>query len=111
MQTFLQWLIQEARQPHVDPSILNGYEWEFKRQLQQLIQKTEDPQLKERFRQMLDCPVVDSSGRCREFSEYILSALIKNRIHDRYDIESALGYVMEKMLMDRSLTSGEERAT
>ena len=86
MQTFMQWIISEARQPHVDPSILQGYEFEFKRQLQQLIQRTEDPELKQTFLQMLDCPVVDSSGRCRDFSEYILGALIKNGIHHRFDI-------------------------
>lgn len=111
MQTFFQWIISEARQPLVDPSILKGYEWEFRRQLEQLIQRTDDPELKQQFQKMLDCPITDSSGRCRDFSEYILATLLKSGIHRRYDIESALGYVIEKMLMDRSLASGKERAT
>lgn len=111
MQTFFEWIINEVRQPLVDPSILQGYEWEFRRQLNDLIQRTEDPELRQTFLQMLDCPITDSSGRCRDFSEYILATLLKNGIHHRYDVESALGYVMEKMLMDRSLTSGKERAT
>ena len=111
MQTFFEWIINEARQPLVDPSILQGYEWEFRRQLEQLIQRTEDPELKQQFQKMLDCPITDSSGRCRDFSEYILGALIKNGIHHKNDIEAAMNYVLEKMLMDRSVATGNERPT
>ena len=111
MQTFFHWLIQEARQPEVDQSILKAYEFEFKRQLQNLIRRTDDPELQQQFSRMLDCPVVDSNGRCRDFSEYILAALVKNGIHHRYDVESAMSYVLEKMLMDRSLKTGQTRST
>ena len=111
MQTFLNWIIAEARQPEVDRSILKGYEIEFKRQLQDLIQRTEDPELRQTFLQMLDCPVRDSSGRCRDFSEYILAALVRNGIHHKYDIEAAMNYILEKMLMDRSVATGNERPT
>ena len=111
MQTFFQWIITEARQPQVDPSILKAYDFEFKRQLQDLIQRSEDPELRQTFLQMLDCPVRDSSGRCRDFSEYILAALVKNGIHHRYDIEAAMSYVIEKMLMDRSIKTGQTRST
>ena len=111
MQTFFQWIISEARQAEVNPSILKAYDFEFKQQLQDLIQRTDDPELQQQFSRMLDCPIRDSSGLCRDFSEYILAALIKNGIHHRYDIESAMSYVIEKMLMDRSLKTGQTRST
>ena len=110
MQSFLEWLI-EASQPIVDPSVLKGYEFEFRRQLQGLIQRTENPLLRQQFLNMLECPITDSNGRCRDFSEYVLSALIKSGVHYRYDVEDALNYVMTQMLMDRSLQSGQPRQT
>jgi hypothetical protein len=60
---------------------------------------------------MLDCPVRDRYGRCRGFAEFIYASLLRNGIHHRYDIEAALQYVIEKMLMDRSDTAGPSRAT
>jgi hypothetical protein len=110
MQSFWQWLV-EASQPIVDPSVLRGYEFEFRRQLQGLIQRTENPQLRQQFLDMLECPIMDSTGRCREFSGYVLSALIKRGVHYRYDVEDALNYVITQMLMDRSLQSGQPRQT
>ena len=113
---FWGWLSQkkelnEARQPFVAPSVLQGYENEFRRHLEQLIQRTDDPQLRQQFSHMLDCPIQDRQGNCRDFSEYILSTLIRQGVHNRYDIEAALGYVLERMLMDKSLTTGQPRAT
>jgi len=39
-----------------------------------------------------------------------VSALIKNGIHNRYDIEAAVAYVVEKMLMEKG-EAGEPRTT
>lgn len=111
MQTFLKWLHRETRQPLVEPSVLHGYEHEFRHQLEQLIRRTEDPVLRQKFIEMLDCPIVDSKGRCRDFSEYVLAALAHEGIHDRFDIDAALAYVMEQMLMDRSPQTGNPRST
>jgi hypothetical protein len=58
---------------------------------------------------MLDCPIRDRRGNCRTFSEYIYATLLRNGIQHRYDVEAALQYVIEKMLMDRSETTGEPR--
>jgi hypothetical protein len=88
---------------------LQGYEVEFRRSLEQLIQRTKDPGLRDKFRDMLDCPVRDRQGGCRGFAEYILAALVKNGVHDRYDIEAALAYVAEKMLMATSASGGQRK--
>lgn len=103
-------LVVEDRQQLVPAGVLQGYEHEFKQALTTLIRRTEDPVLRRKFEDMIDCPVRDARGNCRGFSEYVLSALIKNRIHDRYDIEAALAYVVEKMLMPISDTKAP-RAT
>jgi hypothetical protein len=110
MQSFLEWLV-EASQPLVDPSVLKGYEFEFRRQLEWLIQRTENPLLRQQFLDMLECPITDSNGHCRSFAEYVLSALVKSGVHYRYDVEDALNYVMTQMLMDRSLQTGQPRQT
>ena len=75
-----------------------------------MIERTTEPTLKRQFQAMIDCPIRDSKGRCRSFSEYILSALIKNGIHRRYDVEAALGYVFEKMMLPVS-DAGKPRTT
>ena len=112
MMTFWQLfqLLVEDRQQLVPPSVLQGYDSEFKQALTNLIRRTTDPVLRRKFIEMLDCPVRDARGNCRGFSEYVVSALIKNGIHHQYDIEAALSYVAEKMLMPTSDT-GEPRTT
>lgn len=57
---------------------------------------------------MIDCPVRTAKG-CRGFAEYIYAALIKNGIANQYDVEAALSYVIQKMLMDTS-ELGQPRA-
>jgi len=110
--TFFEWLrlLTEERQGLVPASVLQAYDHEFKQSLNRLIQRTEDPVLRNKFREMIDCPVVDRQGNCRGFAEYILSALIKNGVQQQYDIEAALAYVFEKMMMPISDT-GEPRVT
>ena len=112
MLTFWQLLqlVVEERQQLVSPGVLAAYDHEFKRALGSLIQRTQDPVLRKKFEDMIDCPVRDARGNCRGFSEYVVSALIKNGIHHQYDIEAALAYVVEKMLMPMSDT-GEPRTT
>jgi hypothetical protein len=105
---FLIWL--ERRLERVSSSVLQNYEQAFKQALTQLIGRTHDPVLKQRFREMLDCPIKNTRGQCRSFSDYILDALIKNGIQRRYDIEAALGYVVEKMLLTKN-DAGEPRIT
>jgi hypothetical protein len=76
----------------------------------QLIQRTEEPALREKFVAMMECPIRDALGNCHTFAGYILSALVRNNIHQRNDIEDALGYVYERMMMDKSFT-GRPRTT
>jgi len=84
-----------------DPEVLADYEAAFRDQLRSLIARTRDPGLRRRFADMLDCPIRDSRGHCRGFAEYIAAALIRNGVRRRHDIEAALGYVAERMLMPR----------
>jgi len=107
MRTFWEWLLGETQL--VPAEVLQGYEQEFRRELHKLIQRTKDPELREKLREMIDCPVRDGQGGCRGFAEYILSALVKHGIHNRYDIEAALAYVAEKMLMATSALGGERK--
>jgi len=109
MITFLEWLI-ESRSPHIDPGVLQGYENAFRQQLQRVIERTQNPALRIEFQKMLNCPVRDNRGNCKSFSDYILGALVKNGIHNRFDIEAAFAYVAEKMLMDTG-EHGEPRVT
>lgn len=88
---------------------MQGYEQAFKAALRAVIQRTKDPNLRATFEKMIDCPISTKSG-CRSFTDYILAALIKNGVHHQYDMEAALQYVVEKMLLDRT-DAGEPRAT
>src|SRR5689334_15110768 len=108
MLSFIEWLLAEEK--HVPPSVLQAYEHAFREELQRLIGRTKDPALRKQFEDMLDCPVVDSRGHCHRFADYVLSALVRQGLHTRYDLEAALGYVMEKMLLPQKDT-GEPRAT
>jgi len=111
MQTFFSWLQTEARRPDIPQPVLQSYEREFRSQLERLIQRTDDPVLREKFRGMLDCPVTDRQGRCHSFTGYILATLIRQGIFRRFDIEAVLQHVVSQMLMDRSLKSGNPRST
>ncbi len=92
------------------PEILRGYDLALRRELEQLARQIEDPGVRARFTALHDCPVIDSSGSCRDFANYVLGALIRNGVHDRFDLEQALQYVFEKMLLPRS-EGGEGRNT
>lgn len=107
---FWTWLIGEARHGDIEPAVLQGYERAFRDALLRLIRKTSDPGLHAKLKGMIDCPVRTPRG-CRGFAEYIHSALLKNGIQSQYDIEGALQYVVEKMLMDTSETTGQPKSS
>jgi hypothetical protein len=105
MKTFFDWLmfvIEEARRPRIEPGVLAGYEHASKDQRRKHIQRTPNPDLRTKLESMLDCPIRDGQGQCRSFTEYIVSAHLKNGVHERFDLEPALAYVVEKMLIDRT---------
>jgi hypothetical protein len=108
MLTFREWLLAEEK--HVPPSVLQAYERALQEELRRLIQRTKDPALRQQFEQMIECPIMDSRGNCHRFADYVLSALIRQGLHTRYDVQAALGYVFEKMLMPHT-EAGEPRAT
>jgi hypothetical protein len=113
MKTFWHWLaavIEEARRPDIPGEVLHGYELAFQDQLRGLIRRTQDPRLRAVLTDMLDCPIRDARGNCRSFMDFIVGALIRNGIHHRFDMEAALGYIMEKLLMDKT-EKGEPRAS
>jgi hypothetical protein len=110
MMTFLEWLLVEEREL-VPASVLQTYERAFKQALERLLQRTQNPVLRQKFTAMLKCPIVDSRGHCRSFTDYIIGALVRNGIHKTNDVEATLGYIAEKVLMDRSLDTRKPRAT
>jgi hypothetical protein len=113
MRTFREWLeglIGEALRPEIDPAVLAGYEHALRDEVRRVIQRVQNPDLRARLAHMLDCPIRDSRGQCRSFTDYIIAALVKNGLHHRFDLEAALGYVVEKLLMPTSET-GEPRRT
>jgi len=109
MQSFREWLLEEERQALIPQSVLNGYEYAFNQALNDLIRRTQDPVLRAKFKEMMDCPVRTAAG-CRSFTDYIVGGLIRNGIHNTYDTESVLSYVFQKMMMATTDT-GEPRNT
>lgn len=107
--TFQTWL--ESQYLAIEPHVLRAYDTEFRKQLERVIQRTHNPKLRTELEHMLDCNVRDRRGNCRSFSQYIYSALIRNGIHNSYDLEAALQYIVEKMLLDRSEMTGEPKQT
>ena len=106
----LHWLVNEAQRATIEPAVMAGYEHAFKAELQRLIARTRDAALRAKFQEMLSCPIRNARGQCVSFTDYVVGALIKNGIHRRYDMEAALSYIFEKMVMDKSDT-GESRTT
>lgn len=107
--TFREWLLNERRE-FVPQEVINRYEEGFRQALRKLLQRIQDPLLRAKVQGMLDCPIRDANGHCRSFTDYIIAALTKHQIHRRGDIEEALAYVYENMMMDKKLT-GDPKAT
>ena len=59
---FAEWLFLVERSL-VDPAVLDSYEHEFQRQLDSLIRRTRDPELRRTFEGMQRCPVRSRNGR------------------------------------------------
>lgn len=113
MLTFYEWIahLTEARSSLVPPEILAGYDAEIRRQLEALANtQIADPNDRSQFLAFLDCPLHDSRGNCKTFSDHVLSSLIRAGVHNRMDLEAAIQYVFEKMLLPRSET-GQPRTT
>jgi hypothetical protein len=104
MQTFLEWLIHERRQDIVPPEVLSSYEQGFHDALRKLLQRIKDPALRTKIQEMLDCPIRDSQGHCRSFTDYIIGALTRNQIHRSADIEDALAYIYQNLMLDKKVT-------
>ena len=106
MLTFYRWLelLNEERRRAVAPEVLQSSDLALLLQLEKIAKGIPDPQLRSKFLTMLRCPIVDSKNGCRYPAEYLLAALERNGIHDRYDIEAAIQYVFEKMLLPRANT-------
>jgi hypothetical protein len=103
MLDFHEWLVFcEARRDPVSQSVVQSYERLFRQELERVIRRTENPKLRVKLLEMLDCPITDSRGGCRGFTEYIVSALIKAGVHERFDLEGTLAYVVQQMLLDRT---------
>jgi hypothetical protein len=78
-QTVADWLkavVLEVWRRRIDAGVLAGYEFAFKDELRKGIERTQNPALRAKRVEILDCPVRDSRGQCRSFSYRISSALI-----------------------------------
>ena len=106
---FAEWLFLVERSL-VDPEVLDSYEREFQRQLDGLIQRTRDPELRQAFEAMRSCPVRCGNGGCARFIDYILGALIRHGVHHEYDLEDALQRIVFRMLSPVG-ESGKRRRT
>ena len=104
MEGFLAWLVLTEDRARVPPGVLRGDQLAFKDQLQRVIHRTQNPALRAELEDMLHCPIRDARGNCKSFTNYIVGTLVKNGVHARYDLEAALAYVVEKMLMEEGRT-------
>ena len=87
MVCFREWFLLQERSL-VDPAVVDSYERAFQQGLQALIQRTPDPELRRTF---------DSMRQFR-FANYIVGALARNAVHQKYDLEDCLQRVVFKML-------------
>jgi len=97
MVAFAEWLFTEERSL-IDKAVLDGYDRAFGLELDKLIQRTKNPELRKTFADMRECPIKDGSGHCRSWAEYIVSALIRHGCHHRVNLDDALQYIVFRML-------------
>ena len=74
MDTFWEWLagLNEDRQKTIAPEILTSYDTEIRSQLERLAQQIDDPGVRKQFQAMIDCGIIDSTGRCRSWASYVV---------------------------------------
>lgn len=77
-------------------------EIELRHRMEQLSQQIEDPGLRKQFRSMINCGILNSAGRCQSWGNYILDELVKTGVGNRHDLEEALKFVMNVLLLPRS---------
>ena len=94
---FAEWLFLVERSL-VDPEVLDSYKRAFQHGLEALIQRTQDPELRQTVENMRRCPVRGKDGRCSRFADYILGALIRNGCHHQYNLEDCLQRIVFRML-------------
>ncbi len=95
---FAQWLVLQER-TLVDPAVIDSYDHAFQQGLEGLIQRTRDPELRQAFEAM----------RQFRFAAYIIGSLVKNGIHQQYDLEDCLQRICFRMLSpvgERGLPKG-----
>jgi hypothetical protein len=110
MLAFREWLLlREGLRAQIPQTVLQSYENAFRDELRRLVARTQNTRLKAVLADMVDCPI-RSNGTCRSFTDFILASLIRHGVHHRYDLEQALHYVAQKLLMDRT-ESGEPKAS
>ena len=109
MVRFAEWFYLQERQV-VEPEVLQSWERAFQDGLEQLIARTHDPVLRTEFDRMRSCPVRDQQGRCHSFTDYILSAIVRNGLHYTCDPEEILSYVYQCM-MNPTTMAGQPRST
>ena len=97
MWRFAEWLLAEERSL-VDPSVLNSYEQAFQQRPEELIRRTQAPDLKAAFEDMRRCPIKGMAGKCSRFTDYIMAALVKQGLHRQYDPEGSLQRIVFKMI-------------
>lgn len=97
--SWVRLVVEAQRSEQVPSSIISAYDRAFQDEIEKLVKQTHDPAQRRRFREMLACHLMDANGHCRTFANYILGALIRNRVYERADMQAALAYVVEKMMM------------
>lgn len=96
MVAFREWLVVEERQA-VDSAVLAGYDHAFDTELEALIQRTHNPQLRRALEGMRGCPVRTKTGRCTGWADYILGSLLRH-CPKKVDLEQGLNYIAFRML-------------
>lgn len=112
MLDFRIWLqLTEDRSQEIPQEILDGYETAFQASLKELLSHTDNPVHRQQIQAAMACPIRDSLGNCRAYSDYIIGAMRKKGLFHRYDAEAVLSYIVQQMLLTRSLTTGNVRPT
>jgi len=105
---FKEWLILQERR-EVDPATLQGVEQGFRRALDQLIARTNDPVLRAEFQKMRTCPIRDSQGRCRDFTDYVLGTFLRHGCYG-IDLDDAMQHAFFQLVSPRNM-KGQSKVT
>jgi hypothetical protein len=95
---FAEWLFLVERSL-VDPAVLDTYEQAFRNGLETLIGRTRNPELRRTFEGM----------RQFRFANYIVGALVRHGVQQKYDVEDCLQRVVFRMLSPVGETGARRR--